>query len=142
MGENGGINIMDPDWKKTEETLDIRRIMIEVEIRDDDEVSHSSLGLFQKRSPVLIYIRLKIHVVLRNLCVSLISTKKVFSLSGSNFNIQKRVRDYLHCWQERARRRSCLPYNLDKHVVPLRLRYKLIVAQITWPTFGGWPLVF
>ena len=100
MGENGGINIMDPDWKKTEETLDIRRIMIEVEIRDDDEVSHSSLGLFQKRSPVLIYIRLKIHVVLRNLCVSLISTKKVFSLSGSNFNIQKRVRDYLHCWQE------------------------------------------
>ena len=38
MGENGGINIMDPDWKKTEETLDIRRIMIEVEIRDDDEL--------------------------------------------------------------------------------------------------------
>ena len=40
--------------------------------------------------------------------VSLIFTKKVSSLSGSSFNIQKRVRDYL-LLTKIARTRNCLP---------------------------------
>ena len=40
--------------------------------------------------------------------VSLIFTKKVLSLSGSSFNIQKRVRDYL-LLTKIVRRRSSLP---------------------------------